>query len=176
MAKFDVHGPYDFGTNDVDEAHGLIRGLTDESIDDFRKKTIARRHGVYVFALRGQGGSVVPWYVGLAKQMTFGDEAFSKDKLRKYAAAMFGRTGKPILTVLAAPKNGPKGSAIDDLETLLIWIARAQNPRLLNERKINTSPRWILALTKNITIQGVINSGQGQPTREVKQFKAMMGL
>jgi hypothetical protein len=173
MASFEVAPAIELAA--ASESHGLIRTLTGASLKAFKKSAWSKRKGVFVFGLRNQGGTVTPWYVGLAKKQSFADEATSADKLRKYAVAMFGRTGTPIMTLVAAPKTGPKGP-VDSLETLLIWIARAQNPRLVNERKIGSKPRAIIALVNEIQIDGVLKKSQGKPSTAAKAFRSMMGL
>ena len=156
--------------------HGLIRTLSSSSITGFKKAAISERHGVYVFSLKKPGNSAPrPWYVGLAKKQSFADEAMTDDKLRKYASSMFGRTGSPLITLVGAPKTGPR-NAIDDLETLLIWIARARNQNLLNERKISSDPKHILALVNKLSIAGVLNRKKGKPSAVAKEFQRIMGL
>lgn len=172
MASFEV-APL-FILDAKSESHGLIRTLKPASIAAFKASAPSNRHGVFVFGLRNQG-AVMPWYVGLAKKQTFDEEAMTNDKLRKYAAAMFGRMGTPVMFRVMAPPTGPKGP-VDGLETLLIWIARARNARLVNERKVASSPKKIVALVNKMTIPGVLNSGTGAPSNAAQAFRKMMGL
>lgn len=174
-ATFEVVQRFNLKAEDVQGTGGLLRSLTDVSLDAFKKSAWAKRHGVYIFGLTVQKVPK-PWYVGLAKGTTLGSEAVSKDKLRKYAAAMMGRTGTPHLTLVVAPSKGPKNAAIGDLETLLIWIAQARNPDLVNERKIDTSPHEIIELLNRLHIPGVLNSGKGKPSNAAKDFSKLMGL
>lgn len=176
MAKFQVVGRYDLDAEDVVNTHGLIRALTPASIATFQGLPNAQRKGVYIFSLKGQGGSVMPWYVGMARAQSFAQEAMTKDKLRKYASAMFGRTGKPVITLVAAPAKGAKTEAIDRLETLLIWIARDRNPALVNVRKVESTPQKIIGLVNEIEISGVLNKNPGQPSNHAVDFRSMMGL
>jgi hypothetical protein len=163
------------GAKDVTGTDNLIRTIKKSAITSFTQSAWSGRRGVYVFGIRKQGGSVTPWYVGLADKQKLCEEATSKDKLRKYAAAMFGRTGKPNLTLVVAPAVGPE-APVDDLETLLIWIARARNPKLLNERKVGSAPKNIIRLVNRIQISGVLNMGKGTPSHAALAFRRMMGL
>lgn len=175
-ATFEVVKRFTLDAEDVEGTGGLLRSVTDASIDTFKKSAWGKRLGVYVFGITVQNVPK-PWYVG--KGTTLGSEAVDKDKLRKYAAAMLGRTGTPHLTLLVAPIKGSKKKkqkAMDDLETLLIWVARARNPNLVNERKIDTSPHEIIRLLDTLHIPGVLNSGQGKPSNAAKEFKTLMGL
>lgn len=65
---------------------------------------------------------------------------------------------------------------IDNLETLLIWIARSKNPSLINERKVSGRPKTIISIINEISVRGVINRGQGQPSKNARAFSGMMGL
>jgi hypothetical protein len=175
MATFQVKPQTLLGVAKVKGTHGLIRTLKETDVSAFKKAVSSQRRGVYVFGLRSQKGAVRPWYVGLAKKQTFAEEAMTHDKLRKYAAAMFGRTGRPTITLVAAPLTGP-GNSIDDLETLLIWIARERNPKLLNEKKVSSSPKKLIGLVNKLEIVGVLNSGKGKPSNAAKDFSKLMGL
>ena len=172
---FEVLKQLNLAAEDAAGTHGLIRILTKTSIASFKSTAAAGNYGVYVFGMRGQGGAVTPWYVGLAKAQTFASEAMAPDKLRKYSAAMFGRNGTPVIT-LVAWSSVDHESLIDDLERLLIWVARAKNSRLLNERKVSSSPRSIIALVNKIEIKGVLNRGPGQPSHAAQAFKAYLGI
>lgn len=172
---FEVSKQQNLVAQDAPGTHGLIRSLTNKSIVAFKATPAAANYGVYIFGLRSSGGAVMPWYVGLAKQQTFGAEAIAKDKLRKYSAAMFGRTGSPVITLVSWSKTDPE-AFIDDLERFLIWIARAKNPRLLNERKISSAPKSIIALVNKIEIKGVLKRGPGQPSLAAQEFRAHMGI
>ncbi|RZZ87859.1 hypothetical protein [Pseudoxanthomonas winnipegensis] len=174
-AVFEVSKRIDLTTTDVPGTHGLIRTLSPSSITQVKKSIDSGYCGVYVFSLLGGGGNPVPWYVGLAKKQPLGIESMEKDKLRKYAAAMFGRRGSPSITFLC-PIGNASIKGIDGLETLLIWIARAKNPNLLNERKVSGKPGSIISLTNSILVKGVINRGQGKPSNVALDFIGMMGL
>lgn len=174
-AHFEVSKRLDLTTEDVAGTHGLIRTISKKSISDVQKFPDSQYVGVYVFSLRSGGGNPVPWYVGLARKQSLGDESLARDKLRKYAAVMFGRRGSPSITFLC-PIGNPSIKAIDDLETLLIWIARSKNANLLNEKKVSGKPSTIISLTNSICVNGVINRGQGKPSKVELDFIGMMGL
>lgn len=172
---FEVGKQLDLRTVDVPGTHVLIRTLDPKSINYVQTLTDSKYCGGYVFSLRSGGGNPVPWYVGLAKKQALGVESLEKDKLRKYASAMFGRRGSPSITFLYALGNvSIKG--IEPLEALLIWIARGKNPNFLNRQKISGTPGSIISLTNDISVKGVINRGKGQPTNEARAFIGMMGL
>lgn len=173
---FKVEKEIELVAADAPNTHGLIRSLTPKSIASFKKSAIAQHnYGVYVFGLRNSGGTTKPWYIGLAKQQTFSDESMTRDKLRKYSAAMFSRAGTPTITLVSwcPPDNE---NLIDDLERLLIWIAREKNPLLLNERKVSSSPKSIISLVNKLEISGVLNRGAGKPSNAAKAFMDLMGI
>lgn len=172
---FEVSKRLDLTTEDVAGTHGLIRTISTQSISNVQKSPDSQYAGVYVFSLRSGGGNPVPWYVGLARKQSLGNESLARDKLRKYAAAMFGRTGLPSITFLC-PIGNSSIKAIDDLETLLIWVARSKNAHLLNEKKVSGKPSTIISLTNSICVKGVINRGQGKPSQVQRDFMGMMGL
>ena len=174
-AEFTVQQRIDLQTEDIPNTHGLIRTLTDQSIENIKKSASGEGQGIYVFALNNGGGNPVPWYVGMALRQTLRTEAITRDKLRKYSAAMFGRQGTPSITFLRADSNQAI-SKIDSLETLLIWIARTKNPSLINERKVSGRPKTIISIVNEISVRGVINRGQGQPSNSARAFSGMMGL
>ena len=174
-AVFEVGKRLNLTTVDVPGTHGLIRTVSSSSINLVQSSVDSGSCGVYVFSLLSGGGNPVPWYVGLAKKQTLGVESLEKDKLRKYAAAMFGRRGSPSLTFIF-PVGSASIKGIDGLETLLIWIARSKNPNLLNEKKISGKPSSIISLTNAICVKGVINRGQGKPSNVALDFIGMMGL
>ena len=171
---FEVHTETIFKSLDVGGTNGLIRTLSPVSIKTFKDSAPATKSGVYIFSLTTTGAPK-PWYVGLTKNQSLAAEAMTPDKLRKYSSAMFGRKGKPSIMLLT-PCTKPSMKDIDGLETLLIWMARAKNPLLLNERKISGDPKSIIALVNKISVKGVLNPTAGQPTNAAKAFRAMMGL
>lgn len=173
-SSFEVHGAQILKTLDVAETNGLIRTLCPDSIKSYKSSTNASDVGIYIFSLTNTG-TPKPWYVGLTKKQSLAYESMTPDKLRKYSIAMFGRTGKPSITLLT-PCTTASRNDIEGLEMLLIWIARSKNPLLLNERKISGDPKSIITLVNKISIKGVLNANPGQPSNAAKAFKAMMGL
>jgi len=173
-AKFTAEKRIELKTVDIPNTHGLIRTLNDQSIEKIKKSAAGDKYGIYIFSLSNGGGNPVPWYVGMAVKQKLCIEAITRDKLRKYSAAMFGRQGKPSITFLSADKKSI--SKIDSLETLLIWIARSKNSNLLNERKVSGHPKTIISNINEISVRGVINRDQGQPSNSARDFAGMMGL
>lgn len=174
-ATFTVQERIELQAEDIPNTHGLIRTLNEQSINKINVSASGNAYGIYIFALSNGGGNPVPWYVGKAEKQNLCAEAITRDKLRKYSAAMFGRQGKPSMTFLSA--DGKKDiSKIDSLETLLIWIARSKNPSLINERKVSGRPKSIISIINQISVRGVINREQGQPSKSALAFSGMMGL
>lgn len=174
-AEFTVQERIELQTEDIPNTHGLIRTLNEQSINKINDSASGNTCGIYIFALSNGGGNPVPWYVGMAEKQKLCAEAITRDKLRKYSAAMFGRQGKPSMTFLSADSKKAI-SKIDSLETLLIWIARSKNPSLINERKVSGRPKTIISIINEISVRGVINRGQGQPSKNAQAFSGMMGL
>jgi hypothetical protein len=174
-AEFVVQKRIDLQTEDIPNTHGLIRTLNEQSIKKIKDGVLGNKRGIYVFALSNGGGNPVPWYVGMASMQELRAEAITRDKLRKYSAAMFGRQGKPSITFLTVASQHAV-SKIGSLETLLIWIARSKNSDLLNERKVSGRPKTIITNVNEISVRGVINRGQGQPSNNARAFAGMMGL
>lgn len=175
VAKFTVQKRIELQTKDIPRTHGLIRTLDEQSIKKIKNSTPVNCCGIYIFSLGNGGGNPVPWYVGMAARQPLCAEAITRDKLRKYSAAMFGRQGKPSITFLFA--DGKQAiSKIESLETLLIWIARSKNPGLINERKVSGRPKTIISTLNEVSVRGVINRDQGQPSKDAQAFAGMMGL
>lgn len=174
-AEFTVQKRIDLQTEDIPNTHGLIRTLDEQSINKIKSNVSGGNYGIYIFALSNGGGNPVPWYVGMAVKQKLCAEAITRDKLRKYSAAMFGRQGRPSMTFLSADTQ-QSISKIDSLETLLIWIARSKNPNLINERKVSGRPKIIISNVNEVSVRGVINRGQGQPSNNARAFAGMMGL
>jgi hypothetical protein len=154
--------------------------ITPEALTEFwSRQSCADNHGVYVFALKGRGpGAAFPYYVGKADKTNFCTETFNKRNRKAYTAALLQGDGRPEIHLIPLSRGrGPfPRSAIDDLETLLIWVARHRNHSLINKRKIDSSPKHILQLAQKNTVRGVLNSGSGKIHSEAQRFRAMMGL
>ena len=137
------------------------------------------RRGIYVFALKRKGpGAALPFYVGKAGKTQFQTETFNQRNRKAFTAALFQGGGRPEIHLVTLQKSkGPLPlQAINDLETLLIWIARHRNPALLNRQKIDTSPHHLMQLFDSSTIRGVLNSGSGKVHGDAHRFRDMMGL
>lgn len=122
----------------------------------------------------------MPWYVGKTekKARTLKQEVFHAEKLPKYRAILSRsrrRTPQTFLIVRTA-ERGRLGRAIDDLETLLIWMGAHRNKQLLNRRKRNTQPARLVRIASSIAIRGLMNAGQGAPSRSVQSFERAMNL
>jgi hypothetical protein len=113
-----------------------------------------------------------------ADKTTFYTETFNPRNRRAYTAALLEGHGSPEIYLLALKKGkGPiENKAVDDLETLIIWIARHRNIALLNQRKIDTSPANLMRLYGRNQIQGILNSNAGKPSHIANNFRNMMGM
>jgi len=133
--------------------------------------------GLYIFVISQRGGAGIPWYVGKTEargESSLVNEALHRDKLRKYARALAEEGSGAARLYFLIPQRGNDGN-IDDLETFLIWLARQQNPRLLNERKFELTPKRLQHHFKRHRIAGVMNTGPGQPTAGAISFRKMIG-
>lgn len=179
MATFSCH----FG-GDLNARHSPdvgFRVINQSALNEFLGKNDAQRErrGIYVFALKRKGpGAALPFYVGKAGKTRFDTETFNRRNRRAFTAALFEGGGKPeIHLVTLHHSRGPIPlAAIDQLETLLIWVARHRNAALLNRRKIDTSPFHLMQLFRNNTITGVLNTGSGNVHADAWRFREMMGL
>ena len=136
-----------------------------------------RAGGLYVFAIRRQSGSGVPWYVGKnegRKQGSLYKEALTNDKLRKYARALTEEGSGTALLFFLSPEDR-RSDNIDDLEKFLIWLARQRNPRLLNEKKVRLTPQSLYDHLQRHRIKGVLNAHPGNPGAAGDDFKKMIG-
>jgi hypothetical protein len=136
--------------------------------------------GVYVFSMRRPRGKVpMPYYVGITVEQSFEKEVFESHKARKYLAAMLLRPkDTPMLTFLPLTSRRTKRNRRDihGLETLLIWLARARNDELLNERKIDTAPHSLMKLIVKNTITGVLNAGSGRRSKKAAALRSLLAL
>jgi hypothetical protein len=192
MVKFSVYGPFSIETTPERRGRGGPRNrkvTADdarafwETLDDDHQHLAAHK-GVYVFVLRAGRGSH-PWYIGKTEKnkRTLKGEVFTDDKRRKYNDKILRRAGrrrkgKPQLFFLVrSPNNrGRIGRAIDELETLLIWIARGRNPGLINKKKINTQPARLMRIVNELAIQGLLNASQGQPPKAARALNDVLAF
>lgn len=157
-----------------------FRVITREALTAFwGNSTLANERGVYVFAIKRRGpGAAIPFYVGKAARTTFVTETFNDRNRAAYTAALFDSEGTPeIHLVKLERQRGPINyTAIDNLETLLIWIARHRNPALLNRRKIDSRPAHLMELFSANRVIGVLNTGSGRISDTAQNFRRVMGL
>jgi hypothetical protein len=98
----------------------------------------------------------------------------TNDKLKKYALALAeARSGSPLLYFLVAEDG--RADRVPQLEQFLIWLARQRNPDLLNDRKVRLSPKSLNSHLQKHRIAGVLNASPGNPGKDAKTFRAMIG-
>jgi len=166
-----VEGPFEIS---VKKNKGIKR------IDDEQKTLfwdmdevshLKEHQGCYIFALRaGQG--CTPWYVGKAGTGKSGEgfeqEVFTDRNLGKYNDVLFNITfGKPVLFFVTRRTRVIPNGVIGEVENSLIKLGYSKNNMIKNIHHANI-PKW--------SINGVIRGGAGQPSREAKKFKNMMGI
>jgi hypothetical protein len=179
MAKFTVSRAYELL---VDRPRGYpARVVTRDTKADLWAQCRERADvGVYVFSMRKPRGRIpVPYYIGLTTKQTFEHEVFESHKARKYLAAMLLRPrDTPMLTFLPLTSRRTKRNRRDihGLETLLIWLARARNEELLNERKIDTAPHALMKLFAKNSIAGVLNAEAGRRSQEAEALRSLLTL
>jgi hypothetical protein len=109
------------------------------------------------------------FYVGRATR-TFRKEAFTPDKLTKYAECLADyQKGTPVMFFVAMPVRRGRANAthISELEDFLIQTAVAVNPELLNI-KGTREQEWGIA--------GVLRGGRGKASKSAQLFGQMMRL
>jgi len=152
--------------------------VTSETGREFAKTEHAKGRGVYIFAISQRGpGAPIPWYVGKTELQDFASEAFTGDKLRKYALASLRSDGSPYLYLIEFVGHGKAAPRfIDDLETLFVLLARNVNPDLLNVQKALTPVGRLLDM-KHVAITGVINSsGPGRRSDAAAELLSLLRL
>jgi hypothetical protein len=156
-----------------------VRYVDKEKMSEFLNDKIkSPLGGLYVFTISQRGGVGIPWYVGKTEapgESSLVREALHRDKLRKYARALAEEESGAARLYFLIPQRGNDGN-IDDLETFLIWLARQQNPRLLNKRKFKLTPKELQDHFGRHRIAGVMNTGPGQPPNGAIRFRQMIGL
>jgi hypothetical protein len=177
---FQIDGPHKVGLEYVsDKASAIKVRCVDKkkSLAIFRGFPVhTRAGGLYVFAIRRQAGSGLPWYVGKNEGRAQGSlykESLTNDKLRKYARALAEEGSGTALLFFLSPEDR-RSDNIDELEKFLIWLARQRNPRLLNRRKVRLTPESLYDHLQRHSIKGVLNAGPGNPGTAVP-FKRMIG-
>ena len=185
MVKFQVFGPFKIGYDISRRGRGgRPKKIITAKIGRHFCGAIPKKHlhlashkGCYVFTLSAGRGSM-PWYVGKTEKnkRTLKQEVFAEEKLRKYKTILAkSRRRSPALYFLVRiEQQGPLGSAIDDLETLLIWIASHRNKSVLNKRKRDTQPARLMRIVNRIGIKGILNCNPGRPTEPSRLFETLM--
>ncbi|MHB8140842.1 MAG: hypothetical protein ACYDHD_06255 [Vulcanimicrobiaceae bacterium] len=178
MSEFRVHH-----TSDIEGTYSREIGsriITRGALESFWATTaLQKRHGVYVFTIKARGrGAARPFYVGKASRTTFKTETLNDRNRRMFTAALLEGQGRPTFFLLTLEQQrGPiNRDAIEELETLMIWIARHRNPTLLNRRKINTAPENLMRISGENRVAGVLNSGSGKISDVARKFRDVMGL
>lgn len=148
-----------------------------ETVAESDHARLASKKGCYVFVLSAGRGSM-PWYVGKTEKnkRTLKQEVFADEKLGKYKTILgkSKRRSPQMFLVVRAAGQGRLGGAIDDLETLLIWMAAHRNKKLLNKKKRDTHPAKLLRIANTISLKGVFQAGQGRPTKAEEAFELAM--
>nr|WP_286775545.1 hypothetical protein [[Pseudomonas] sp. BICA1-14] len=144
-------------------------------VDSLFEESASAGVGCYVFSIRA-GKGALPWYVGLAEKQSLRKECFTPHKINHYNNAIAARKGTPLLTII--PKYTPNGSLsspnpsghrdIQQLETMLIGNCLTRNKKLLNLRDTK--------LLREMIVPGLLNSPKGNPAKEIKEFKNLLGL
>lgn len=165
---FTVCGP--FKTPIKREGKGSI-SFPSSNVADLFGQSGAKAHaddvGCYVMA-RKFGDTFTPLYVGQTTRK-FALEVFDSDKREKYRlAAKDFPTGQLVLFLLIPDPAHTAGrtNAIRDLEKHLVEEGKKANPKLQNKQ---------LAPKPMFRIEGIHGAAQGQPRKEIQQFRNMMG-
>jgi hypothetical protein len=133
--------------------------------------------GCYIFTIYPRGGGAKPWYVGLASRQSFRSECFQPSKIIAYNKALesYGAASPQLFLIakLTASENFSQPSSngykdIEVLEDILIGIAYARNPELVNIHGTT--------FLKNTVIPGVMNTPQGYPGAAAMELRSLLGL
>ena len=137
--------------------------------------------GVYVLAIR-HGGSLKPWYIGTASNSTLGEECLTKDI--DNINRVVGKRGSPVIYFLAqvtATGRRAKASATNSKnivyvkDTLLRYGVLLQGGGQKNQ-EILTEDKQDTQMLRDLEVEGLINRSRGQPRKEVKQLRKLLGL
>ena len=189
MVTFEVFGPFDVPFEISRRGRGgrpkkVVSTTTEKvfwkniaaSIGDAH---LSAKKDCYVFALSA-GRGAMPWYVGKtdADARTLKHEVFEKDKRTKYNGVLGGsqRRIPKMFLLVRTQQQGRLGAAVDDLETLLIWMASHRNPDLVNLKKRNTHPAKLVRISRELAIKNLVNATRGQPNESARQFELMMKI
>lgn len=173
--KYDVFGPFEIPRTEnrqrVDRTS--LRSFWQEvEAQPPKNEGLASASGCYIFGIRA-GKGAKPWYVGQATR-TFRQECFTPHKLVHYNGVLTGRTGTPILFLLA--RMTPTGRFVNTLgpreadwvEQLLIHHCLLANDDLLNVRGT--------AFSTEVIIPGILNSPKARRSKEEKDLRNLLNL
>ncbi|MGR3381358.1 hypothetical protein [Roseovarius indicus] len=166
MADFEIAGPYDVNLIDDGKSNLAIDKTFPVGKHHF---DFLDRKGCYVFARVTSAGST-PIYVGKAKEQPIIKEAFNfRNRLNVCNSLSCKRKYRrlQLWAVVQVGKGAPHKSAIDQIETTLIQMAKLENPDLINAKKTKG---------QNWQIKGVYNSGSGRRSKKAEHFRRMIGL
>ena len=174
MPKFVVDGPFKVPVDR--NSHGTRQLKDKREINSTLKREAGGRieyPGCYIFSCAAPKGSI-PIYVGKAGKNIL-KEAFNYHNVTKLNKYLFHKRGGQLemyiiyqerVTIkdkVSAALIG-NADAIAEIEEFLLGIAARRNKSLIN----------IHGVGQNWAIKGV--DQRGQPTAQVKKFKAMMGM
>lgn len=138
---------------------------SDDELED-----IASRVGCYIFGIRAAGG-FKPYYVGMTTK-SFKQEALHSHKRSDHYNKVLAtnKRGTPVLFFAMYPSSRRtiNKDAIRELESILIYLVRQQNPDATNDKGRHYHPP---------TIQGVLNwSGRGARTSAAQDMRRLLNL
>ena len=166
MTMFTIHGQFNIP---YEKRKGGRTLVFDSFWDgDSAAHYLRNKCGCYVFAIR-TGRGLTPIYVGKATK-TFGQETFNPTNKHKYQNGFseYARGLPVIFFVMHPTKKGKKNmKEIAEIEDFLIQAGIVKNPRLENVRGAQR-PRW--------SIQGVVRSGKGKPSKAGADFTRLFDL
>lgn len=185
MVEFEIFGPFKVSHDFSWRGRGGRKKkiITRQNGRDFWEDVaethprLAAHRGCYVFALKA-GRGCMPWYIGKTEKAkrSLKQEVFADEKLAKYKKilAKSKRRSPEMYLIARSVQQGRLGSAIDDLETLLIWFASHRNKNLLNKSKRDTHPASLARIMNSIAIRGLLNGTPGAPSVDTKSFDIAM--
>jgi hypothetical protein len=189
MVTFEVFGPFSIPFEISRRGRGgrPKKIISKKTASEFWKEIaasvghahLASKKGCYVFAMSAGRGSM-PWYVGKAEknQRTLKHEVFHEDKRRKYNGVLKkSRRRTPHMFLLVrTQQQGRLGEAVDELETLLVWMAAHRNGHLINKKKRGTHPAKLVRISRQLAIKNLVNASRGQPNESARRFELLMKI
>ncbi|MCB2087097.1 MAG: hypothetical protein H6919_11335 [Sphingomonadaceae bacterium] len=175
---FVPYGPFDI--REVVESENRFRKKdfweTVEARPDY--KGLSWANGLYIFSIKF-GSNFKPWYVGkTCSRYGFSQEVFQPHKIRHYRKVCKKNRGSPHLHLIAKVEgqrgnfcraSGRSDKQIDAVESYLIGMALAHNPKLRNNKKTS--------FFKYLDIEGVIGPKyDGRPRDDARTLKNVLGI